>query len=144
MVFSNYQVVTSFATVKIKIMKKKILLVLIVCNSLAGKAQSIIINSWRDPSTKIQNPGMHKIVVAALIYDQGVHREVEDYMVTLYPGVATQSYQVMEGDSLVTTENAQSQKLKSLGFDGIVIMKQVAENTTQQYIPGQMPSYYNV
>lgn len=22
-------------------------------------------------------------------------------------------------------------------------MKQVAENTTQQYIPGQMPSYYN-
>ena len=144
MVFSNYQVVTSFATVKIKIMKKKILLVLIVCNSLAGKAQSIIINSWRDPSTTIQNPGMHKIVVAALIYDQGVRREVEDYMVTLYPGVATQSYQVMGEDSLVTNENAQSQKLKSLGFDGIVIMKQVAENTSQQYIPGQMPSYYYV
>jgi hypothetical protein len=32
--------------------------------------------------------------------------------------------------------------IKSLGYDGIVIMKQVAENTTQHYVPGMMPSYY--
>jgi hypothetical protein len=123
-------------------MKKFILLAFIIGSSLAGSAQSIILNSWRDPNTTIQHPGIHKIVVAALIYDQGVRREVEDYMVTLYPGTATQSYLVM-GDSLVTNENVQGQQLRQLGFDGIVIMKQVAENTTQQYIPGQMPSYYN-
>src|SRR5664279_3162573 len=122
-------------------MKKKIFLALMIL-PFAGLAQTQIVNSWRDPNTTIQNPGYHKIVVAALLNDQGVRRQVEDYMVTLYPGAATQSYLVM-GDSLITNENAVSQKLKAGGFDGIVIMKQVDENTTQQYIPGRMPSTYN-
>jgi hypothetical protein len=124
-------------------MKNKIFLLAIICNPFVGAAQSQIINSWRDPNTTIQDPGFHKIVVAALIYDQGVRRQVEDYMVTLYPGNATQSYLIMGGDSLITNENAQSLRLNQEGFDGIVVLKQVDESTSQQYIPGRMPSYYN-
>jgi hypothetical protein len=124
-------------------MKNKILLTMIICSPFVSQAQSIIVNSWRDPNTSIQKPALHKIVVAALIYDQGVRREVEDYMASLYPGNAVQSYRIMGGDSLIRDEMAQSQRLKSEGFDGIVIMKQVDESTSQQYIPGQMPSYYN-
>jgi hypothetical protein len=105
-------------------------------------AQSQIINSWRDPGTSIQNPGFHKIVVAALIYNQDWRHQVEDYMVTLYPGSAVQSY-VLMGDSVVTDESAKSQQFKSEGYDGIVILKQTDENTTQQYIPGHAPAVYN-
>jgi hypothetical protein len=102
-----------------------------------------VVSSWRDPSITIKNPGTHKIVVAALIYDQGVRRQVEDYMATLYPGVASQSYTILGGDSLVSNEAQASEMLKNLGYDGIVILKQVTENTTQRYVPGQFPSYYS-
>ena len=102
-----------------------------------------VVSSWRDPSVVIKNPSSHKIVVAALIYDQGVRRQVEDYMATLYPGVASQSYTILGGDSLVSNETHASEMLKNLGYDGIVILKQVTENTTQRYVPGQFPSYYS-
>jgi hypothetical protein len=113
----------------------------IICSIFACSPTQIV-NSWRDPNTTITDPGAHKIVVAALIYDQGVRRQVEDYMASLYPGVASPSYQIMGGDSLISNEAAASQKLKEQGFDGIVIMKQVTENTSQHWVPGQFPSYY--
>ncbi len=124
-------------------MKKVILLTFLLAGTITGHSQSIILNHWRDPNTTIVNPGIHKIVVAALIYDQGVRHQVEDYMVSLYPGVATQSYLILGGDSLLTNEEGEAGNMKNKGYDGIVILKQVNENTTQQYIPGQMPTYYN-
>jgi hypothetical protein len=123
-------------------MKKHILTILSLCSVLAVSAQSEVINSWRDPNTSIKNPGFHKVIVAALLHDQGVRRQVEDYMVTLYPGNAMQSYQLI-GDSLVMDEATESQEFKKQGYDGIAIIKQTDEQTSQQYIPGRMPSYYN-
>lgn len=102
-----------------------------------------VVSSWRDPNVTIKNPAAHKIVVAALIYDQGVRRQVEDYMASLYPGVASPSYSVLGGDSLLSNEAAANLTLRNLGYDGIVIMKQVTENTTQRWVPGQFPAYYN-
>jgi len=103
-----------------------------------------IVNSWHDPETRIKDPKVHRIVVAALIYDQGVRRQVEDYMASLYAGAATQSYVFLGGDSLMTYgEDYYNQRLKSESYDGIVIMRQVGENVSQHYVPGQMPSYYS-
>ena len=115
---------------------------MIMIASLGVFAQSEILNSWRDPNTSITNPGFHRIIVAALLHDQGVRRRVEDYMITLYPGTATQSYQLI-GDSLVVDEATESHRFSQLGYDGIVIMKQTDEQTTQQYVPGRMPTYYS-
>jgi|SRR5579871_5846840 len=123
-------------------MKKRFFLALMIISPFAVFAQSEIMNSWRDPNTTIQNPGFHKIVVAALLNDQGVRRQVEDYMVSMYPGTAIQSYQLI-GDSLVTDEAAASQQFRNEGYDGIAIIKQTDEQTTQQYVPGRMPTYYN-
>ncbi len=123
-------------------MKKLILLTFFVSGLFACSSPTQIVSSWKDPNTTIQDPGVHKIVVAALIYDQGVRHQVEDYMASLYPGVATQSYLILGRDSLISNEDAYSQKLRSEGYDGIVIMKQVNENISQHYIPGQFPSYY--
>jgi len=122
-------------------MKRNFLFALVSVSFFACSSPTQITSSWRDPNVKIANPAVHKIVVAALLYDQGVRRSVEDYMSSLYPGVATQSYLIF-GDSLVLDTQGETQRLRDLGFDGIVIMKQVAENTTQHYVPGMMPSYY--
>src|ERR1700744_2027881 len=112
----------------------KILIVAITafltCATIIGcVAPTQIVSSWRDPNVTIINPTSHKIVVAALIYDQSIRRQVEDYMASLYPGVASQSYTVLGGDSLISNEAVTSQKLKDLGYSGIVILKQVTENT---------------
>ena len=122
-------------------MKKYFLFIFLVFGFIACTSPTLILNTWRDPNVSITKPGVHKIVVAALLNDQGVRRSVEDYMGSLYPGVATPSYMIF-GDSLVTDQNGESQKLRDQGYDGIVIMKQVAENTSQHYVPGMMPSYY--
>src|ERR1700749_5114057 len=123
-------------------MKKKILLACIACCFLlACSSPTQIVNTWRDPNVTITDPGVHKIVVAALLYDQGVRRQVEDYMSTLYPGTATQSYLIL-GDSLINDTNGETKRLKDLGFDGVVIMKQVNEHTREHYVPGMMPGYY--
>jgi hypothetical protein len=122
-------------------MKKKLILAFILFAPFAVSAQSAIINSWSDPNMSNQNLTIHKMVVAALIYNQGVRRIVEDYVVSLYPGMVTQSYALM-GDSLVTDEAGESQKLQSQGFDGILIMKQSGDNDQQQYIPGRAPVSY--
>jgi hypothetical protein len=124
-------------------MKKKLLSALFACGLFACMAPTQIVNSWRDPNVTIQNPRIHKIVVAALLTDQGVRRQIEDYMVTLYPGAATQSYLVIGMDSLLGNEEGYNQKLKNEGYDGIVIMKQVNMNVSQRYVPGQFPSYYH-
>lgn len=124
-------------------MKKFILPLVVISLLLSCSSPTQITNSWKDPNTTITHPGVHKIVVAALIYDQGVRRQVEDYMASLYPGTAMQSYLILGGDSLINSEQAYSQKLQSEGYDGIVIMKQVTENTSQHYVPGQYPSYYS-
>jgi hypothetical protein len=52
-------------------MKRKLFLALMMCLPFAGFAQTQIINNWRDPNVTIQDPGIHKNVVAALINDQG-------------------------------------------------------------------------
>jgi hypothetical protein len=122
-------------------MKKQLFFALMLCIPFTGLTQSAILNSWSDPNAGTQNLTMHKMVVAALIYNQAVRRTVEDYIVGLYPGLATQSYLLM-GDSLVTDEAGESQKLKAQGYDGILIMKQTGNNDQQQFVPGRAPSSY--
>ncbi|HTB52182.1 MAG TPA: hypothetical protein VK718_05335 [Ferruginibacter sp.] len=124
-------------------MKIKIFFATIIVSCIVASCASPtqITDSWRDPDVSI-NPRLHKIVVAALLYDQYTRREVEDYMSSIYRGEATQSYLIF-GDSLVTDANGESQKLKDLGYDGVVIMKQADKNVSQYYVPGSMPGYYS-
>jgi hypothetical protein len=89
--------------------------VLCTTSIISCVAPTQVVSSWRDPNVSIQNPSAHKIVVAALIYDQGVRRQVVDYMASLYPGVAAPSYTVLGGDSLLSNEAAATSSLTKLG-----------------------------
>ncbi|MBN8876865.1 MAG: hypothetical protein J0I32_04910 [Sphingobacteriales bacterium] len=125
-------------------MNNKIFFALVAFSLTACVGPTQIVNSWKDPDTNLKQPDTHKIVVAALLYDQGVRRQVEDYMVSLYPGTATQSYLLLGKDSLLNgDEEAYSSRLRSEGYDGVVLMKQTGENESQQWVPGRFPSYYS-
>jgi len=125
-------------------MKQKMLLLLFAASNLlfSCAAPSRIVNSWKDPGTSI-DPSIHKIVVAAIIYDPALRRQVEDYMVSLYPGMATQSYVLFGADPLNGNEENHNQTLKAQGYDGIVIIRRTNENVNQHYVAGQMPTYYH-
>jgi len=126
------------------IMKKNLTGFLLISITFACSAQTQIVNSWRDPETTIQNPGLHSIVVAALINDQVVRRQVEDYMVSLYPGAATQSYKLFGNDSLLQKQEFHyNDLLKKEGYDGIVLMRQTGDNTDQRFVAGRPPAYLN-
>jgi hypothetical protein len=123
-------------------MKRNLFFSILVLAGFTACSPTQVVSSWRDPATTVKNPQAHKIVVGALIWDQGVRRQVEDYMASLYPGSATQSYLLFGGDSLLTRgEGFYNQRLLNEGYDGIVLMRQVSENTTQHYVPGQPPSF---
>lgn len=124
-------------------MKKQILSAFIISVTLfACSSSSQIVSSWKDPNTSIKTPSVHKIVVAALINDQAVRCQIEDYMASLYAGSATQSYLVLGNDSLITNEEADNKILNNKGYDGVVIMKQAKENSTSRYVPGTPPTFY--
>ena len=96
-------------------MKKIFLLAFVAVGLFSCSSPTQITSSWRDPNVKIADPAVHKIVVAALLYDQGMRRSVEDYMSSLYPGEATQSYLIF-GDSLVLDTKGETQRLKGSWF----------------------------
>lgn len=125
-------------------MKKQILFTVLVAGLFAScSSPSKIVATWRDPNTTITNPQLHKIVVAAIIYDPSVRRQVEDYMASLYPGQATPSYALWGQQPITNNEEAYTRQLKSQGYDGIVIIRQTSEHTTSYYVPGTMPTYFH-
>jgi hypothetical protein len=120
---------------------KKIFLAVAICSIfVACSGPTKIISSWRDPAVTV-SPTFHKVVCAALIRDQSVRRQVEDYMASLYPGSATQSYLIL-GDSLVNDSNGETQRLKHMGFDGVVVIKQTDMNEQKYLVSGIYPAYY--
>lgn len=124
-------------------MKKFIFYVAISISLVACSSGTQITSSWRDPGVTVNAGQIHKFVVAALIKDQSVRRNVEDNMASYMPGKAVQSYVVFGTDSLKDDADVYNQKLKSEGYDGIVIMRLSDVDKDKRYVPGNYPVYYN-
>src|SRR3954471_3966013 len=124
-------------------MKKTFLFAMAVSVLFAAcSSPSRIVSTWHEPADQAKNTAPHKIVVAAIIYDQTIRRQVEDYMVSLYPGQATPSYEVFGAKPLDKAEENYDRQLTAGGFDGIVIVRRTNENVSQHYVPGRMPMWY--
>jgi hypothetical protein len=101
-----------------------------------------ITHSWRDPSATVDTAKIGKFVVAALLGNQTVRREVEDEMASRVPGKAVQSYREFGDGDLKESEDFYSSRLKEEGYDGIVLMRLVKEDESVRYVPGSYPVYY--
>ena len=101
-----------------------------------------IVNSWRDSSTVIDTANIHQFVVAALLKNSSIRRQVEDDMAALFPGKAVPSYKELGEGELKEDDEMYNQRLKKDGFDGVVLMRLVDVNSSTRYVPGNMPPYY--
>ncbi len=122
-------------------MKKMFLLV--ICASLAACGPTThIVESWRDPQVVVNTAKLNKFMVAALIKNESVRRRVEDRIAAAYPGKAVQSYTEFGVNELKENDEVYNQKLKSEGFDGVVMMRLVKVDKDTRYVPGTYPPYY--
>jgi len=60
-----------------------------------------IVDSWRDPDVAVDTAGIHQFVVAALMKNQTVRRQVEDEIAAQFPGKAVQSYKELGEGALL-------------------------------------------
>lgn len=101
-----------------------------------------IVDSWRDPDVVVDTSKIHQFVIAALLKNQAVRREVEDEIAAEFPGKGVQSYKELGEGELKGDEAEYNQKLKNDGFDGIVMMRLVDVSKSTRYVPGSYPMYY--
>lgn len=101
-----------------------------------------IVDSWRDPDVVVDTAKVNKFVVAALLKNQTIRRQVEDEIAARFPGKAVQSYKELGEDELKEDDAVYNQKLKSDGYDGIAMMRLVDVDKSTRYVPGAYPMYY--
>jgi hypothetical protein len=92
--------------------------------------------SWTDPSLKSATDiPFKKIFVMAATKDESSNRIVEDKLVAaIKNATAVASYTYLKpGD---TDQAAIEQKLKSEGFDGLIVMRLKNVEKSQSYVPG--------
>ena len=123
-------------------MKQQIIFAALAMSLAACGTSTKITNSWRDPSVTINPAGLRKFVVAALMKNEATRRKAEDKMAALYPEKAVQSYSIFGMSELKENDDFYNQKLKSDGYDGIVVMRFVKTTESTRYVPGAYPVYY--
>ena len=100
-----------------------------------------IVDSWRDPDVVVDTAKVHKFVVAALLKNPTMRRQVEDEIAAQFPGKAVQSYMELGENELKDDDAMYNQKLKADGFDGIAMMRLVDVDKSTRYVPGAYPYY---
>lgn len=110
--------------------------VLVSCNSTK------ITYSWRDPGTSKNTTHLNKFIVAVLIKNQGTRDKIEDQFVSYYQGKAIQAYKELGEAQLKESTEFYSQKLRTEGFDGIVILRLLHVDKKKRYIEADFPEYY--
>ncbi len=124
-------------------MHKYILIIVILAGLLSCGTSTKIVHSWRDPDVVINTATSNKFVVAALLKNEAVRRRTEDLMSFYYPQKAVSSYKELGIAALKESQEYYDKKLKSEGFDAVVVMRLVREDKNLEYIPGIYPEYYN-
>ena len=98
-------------------------------------------NEWSNPEAKIDSTKVfQKILLVALVKDNATRKIVEDKLAEQVKPRGVVSYNYLP--NLETNESTLSNKLKTDGFDGIVIMR-LATPDKNAYDPGKFPPSYS-
>lgn len=108
---------------------------------LAACSSTRIVNTWRDPSVTVNTAKINKFLVAALLRNETVRRQVEDQMASEVPGKAVQSYKEFGLKELKESDDNYNAKLKADGFDGIVMMRIASIDSSTRFVQGGYPEY---
>ncbi len=125
-------------------MKNKITIVLasIILVFFYGCVTTQIVSDWRDPSVTIKQGDFKKVLVLALVENEGSRRIIEDKLVSLLKTQGVASYSYLTKEDLAGTLEAAKAKIKKDGFDGIITMRLAKIEKDVNYVPGTYPSYF--
>ncbi|WP_200978807.1 hypothetical protein [Echinicola sp. 20G] len=120
-------------------MKNKIfLLAFLFC---ACSSSTSIVSSWKNPDVQMGDVDFSKIIVAVLGNSEANRRIAEDRVAGLNDKLFP-SYQVLTNEATATDKDKTGDILKSEGFDGIIVMKLLDKEKSQNYVPGTYTGGY--
>jgi len=127
-------------------MKKIIFYFLALVFCISCTPSTKIVKSWHDPSASVDIKSINKILVIALIKDESARRMVEDKLVSLMKVKGVQSYTYLKEGEVKENDNAKfAERLKSDGFNGVLVMRLVDIEKETSYVQGSSaaaPVYY--
>ena len=101
-----------------------------------------VVQSWRDPDVTVEVGSIKKMLVIALLRDEATRRMAEDEIVSQLPGRAVSSYLYLGPLPTELEMEPFMERLRTDGFDGLMIMRLAEVETQQTYVPGSYPAYY--
>jgi hypothetical protein len=118
-------------------------LVLIVTLLLVGcgGTKTVILDSWKDPSTTIEKENFKKVLVIALVKNDLVRKRIESRFKEINPIFHT-SNQFLNEKTGVDKEML-LKLLKSENADGVLTMRLVDVTKETSYVPGTTSPYFN-
>jgi hypothetical protein len=113
----------------------RILAVAAVALFIAACASTKLTTSWRNP--QYAGGAMKKMAIFALVKDDGLRRFAEEQMVQNIPAgtTAVPSYRIF--DRLEEDHEKVMGRLVKEGFDSVMVMRLVAMDKSQTYVPPQ-------
>jgi len=121
---------------------KLITIITLTLFSFYGCVTTQIVSDWRDPSVTIKEGDFKKVLVLALVENEGSRRIIEDKLVSLLKTQAVASYSYLTKEDLAGTLDAAKEKIKKDGFDGIITMRLAKIEKDVNYVPGTYPSHF--
>lgn len=119
---------------------------IIISILLASCTSTRIVNSWRDPQTKLNSNQWNKILVVAMLKSETDSRKAEDEMVTYLHGKGVTSYTYLDRNSTNINDEELRKKMRIDGFNAAITMRLIDVDKEKVYVPGQSylyPPYYS-
>jgi len=121
---------------------EKTILTVLVCFGMLCCTSTRVERSWRDPLVTVDLSQLNKVMVVALLKNEGTRRSTEDELCALLKGKGVPSYLYLTKDIKEENEGSIRDRIKSEGFDGYIIMRLVDVDKELKWVPGQYPLFY--
>ncbi|MEJ0056611.1 MAG: hypothetical protein WDN75_13735 [Bacteroidota bacterium] len=108
---------------------------------ISSCSSTSIVSSWKDPNATVNPEQLTKVMVVALIKNEGVRRIAEDKMATFNKAFEV-SYNLFTSKQVMDNEEKCRAILKDQGFDGIITLRVTDKTLERTYVPAAASGGY--
>ncbi|WP_186757909.1 hypothetical protein [Echinicola salinicaeni] len=119
----------------------KNLWILFLLLMMACSSSTSIVSSWKEPGANTQNTKFSKILAVVMASTESARRQAEDELARENP-IFVPSYQVLNSKEVSMDKEKSGDILKDQNIDGVLILKLVDKEKTQNYVPGSYTGGY--
>lgn len=119
----------------------KNLWILFLILMMSCSSSTSIVSSWKEPGATMENTKFSKVMTVVLANTESARRQAEDELASLNP-IFVQSYMVLDSKEVSMDKDKSSDILRDQNVDGVLVMKLVDKEKTQNYVPGSYSGGY--